>query len=400
MRHPADDGSQLRRRTGQDCDGAIDCADPDCQFDNDLDGFPAAPCGTDCDDNDPNVHPNAVEICRDGLDNDCNGAADCNDPVCAGDPSCCGNGACDAFENACTCPADCGSPPATEAGQCGDGADNDCDGCTDGADSDCGGQETSCTDGNDNDCDGSIDCADPDCVGDPSCCPPSQAPLAVLPPSHAVPGNNRYLSFVPQNSGRQTAIRVTLIGSSDFPAVVGKSWWVGPPTTYCENSGQSVPPAGGCGPAPGLPASTLLSADLQCSMHCMDWDGLGAEIHVGDREIVPGATYRVEAIDCACDPTVPGHFSPALTIGTPQWGDITGTCATCPCTVPDASVDVTTDVTALLSKFKNVACAVVTARADLEPDVPDRLVNISDVTRGLDAFRGRSYPLSAPSPCP
>ena len=58
-------------------------------------------------------------------------------------PGVCGDGACDAGEDECNCPADCGTPPTSE---------------------------TDCTDGIDNDCDGLVDCDDADdCGGDPSC---------------------------------------------------------------------------------------------------------------------------------------------------------------------------------------------------------------------------------------
>ncbi len=68
-----------------DCDGLIDCDDPDCDAvcnpctDADGDGFFAeANCGTkvDCDDNDASVHPGASEICDDGIDQNCDGNID------------------------------------------------------------------------------------------------------------------------------------------------------------------------------------------------------------------------------------------------------------------------------------------------------------------------------------
>ena len=39
-------------------------------------GYSATTLGTDCDDTRANTHPNAVEICSDGIDNDCNGVID------------------------------------------------------------------------------------------------------------------------------------------------------------------------------------------------------------------------------------------------------------------------------------------------------------------------------------
>ncbi|MCA9529405.1 MAG: hypothetical protein KC543_04640, partial [Myxococcales bacterium] len=84
-----------------DCDGRVDLRDPDCfvYFDRDADGF----CGigtddngdgdcldvgegrfgaTDCDDEDPEISPRAIEVCDDGVDNDCDGMIDANDPAC------------------------------------------------------------------------------------------------------------------------------------------------------------------------------------------------------------------------------------------------------------------------------------------------------------------------------
>ena len=51
-------------------------------YDHDRDGFEAVPVGSDCDDTNPGVHPDAEEICNNGADDDCNGKADLQDPAC------------------------------------------------------------------------------------------------------------------------------------------------------------------------------------------------------------------------------------------------------------------------------------------------------------------------------
>ena len=60
-----------------DGDGNVDCEDSDCDdaancIDNDGDGYSS---DVDCDDNEPDVHPDAQEVC-DTVDNNCDGVVD------------------------------------------------------------------------------------------------------------------------------------------------------------------------------------------------------------------------------------------------------------------------------------------------------------------------------------
>ena len=63
-----------------DCDGDMDYADIECTcYDNDGDGYAAVECGgKDCADDNPDINPAAVELC-DGIDNDCSGEVDDKD---------------------------------------------------------------------------------------------------------------------------------------------------------------------------------------------------------------------------------------------------------------------------------------------------------------------------------
>jgi hypothetical protein len=136
-----------------------------------------------------------------------------------GSPPECGDSLCNGDEDFCTCPGDCGAPPAEV---CDDGIDNDCDGLVDGDDvtdcpppgpcdgfvpvptacgvGECGSTGTTtcdpvtgeigntcalgdptpevCDDGLDNDCDAAPDCADGDCADADVCLPDTEPPTA------------------------------------------------------------------------------------------------------------------------------------------------------------------------------------------------------------------------------
>ena len=166
----------------------------------------SVPCDCPPDCSEPAANETAGVSCTDGLDNDCDGAVDCDDPDCDSDAACfvpgCGNGACEANENVCSCPEDCGSAPPMEV-SCENGVDEDCDGAVDCADTDCASNavcnvepcgdgacdsdngedgctcpsdcgappstERKCTDGMDDDCDGLADGDDPDCIVSSGC---------------------------------------------------------------------------------------------------------------------------------------------------------------------------------------------------------------------------------------
>ncbi len=144
-----------------DCDGNTDCDDSDCAGDTSCDAVcgdstcegseNSCNCAADC--GAPAVSETGDTDCDDGIDNDCDGDIDCDDSECSAATPCnpfCGDGNCDTGENACTCSADCGAAPLTEA-NCEDSEDNDCDGNTDCDDSDCD-DDAACADSCD--CDG------------------------------------------------------------------------------------------------------------------------------------------------------------------------------------------------------------------------------------------------------
>ena len=153
-----------------DQDGLTDCADPDCA------GQPCGPAPSTftCDVNlacscDGVVNPPPESNCTDGIDDDCDGFVDCADPDCASTTSCPETACGDGLDNDGDGLIDCDDPdcanqlcqPSPSTFRCDPTNTCSCNGVTNP------GSETACSDGLDNDCNGRIDCADSNCVGRP-----------------------------------------------------------------------------------------------------------------------------------------------------------------------------------------------------------------------------------------
>ncbi|MBI4700219.1 MAG: hypothetical protein HY744_03465 [Deltaproteobacteria bacterium] len=143
-------------------------------LDTDDDGDGYAEVQGDCNDQNADIHPGAVEICDDGSDNNCNGVKDASEPDADGD----GFGPCQGDCN----DADPNTSPVAQELP-GDGVDNNCDGVVDGdydgdgytaEQGDCDDANAAvhpnakedCANGVDDDCDGFKDAAQPDADGD------------------------------------------------------------------------------------------------------------------------------------------------------------------------------------------------------------------------------------------
>ncbi len=222
-------------------------------------------------------------------------------------------------------------------------------------------------------------------------CPPSTpAESAACCPDQGSGTTLRYLSFHAGDAGATQAIRITF---ADLPGphsvLNGHSMWATRPETVSELGGQLLP-------GPG--SSRFAAATLDCVPLFTTWSTIDT-LHVSHQAIVPGGVYRIQVVSGACEDFDESAFSSALVVATSQWGDTVGAFVDGAWTPPDGTINVPSDVIAVLDKFGSRVGAPVKARCDVEPAIPDRLINITDVTRTLDAFSGIAFPFAPAEPC-
>jgi hypothetical protein len=135
---------------------------------------------------------------------------------------------------------------------------------------------------------------------------------------------NRYLSIDPTtNYPGAVALRVELTNSADYPAALGRSWWVGEPRCLDAVTGDQVDPA----PNLYCRGASLFGwvSELVAAPVTRVWRE--KPVHVSGCGIVPACGYEVRS---SADGGA--HVSPPLAIATARdpdgdaqsWGDVTG----------------------------------------------------------------------------
>lgn len=124
-----------------------------------------------------------------------------------------------------------------------------------------------------------------------------------------------------------------------------------------------------------------------------------------DYQLDPNILYAEPdyAIDERCDQSLnESEFTDSLVVATSRWGDVSGSFDSGAgiWKAPDGTVDFFSDVLAVQAKFSNDTNAPMKGRCDIDPDLPNRVVDVTNVSRVLNAFQGFSYPFGGPIPCP
>lgn len=191
---------------------------------------------------------------------------------------------------------------------------------------------------------------------------------------------SRYIAFIPDNPGLDSAIRVTLSDLDLFSEMNGEIRWVGPPQEYWD--GQTANP-------------TFMAAQLVCEPHYQDWGSVGL-LSVYGTEVVPFSMYRIQTIANHCGVVDESLYSTPINIFTGKWCDTIEPFFDGSGSQPDIN-----DVVAVVGKFLG-RLNPPKLSSQFQPNLldPSLSVNISDILAVVDAFLGQIYLLEGPDLCP
>lgn len=191
---------------------------------------------------------------------------------------------------------------------------------------------------------------------------PSQEPSPIK--------KNRYISLIPTNPGRQTALKVTLtslhhfssLNAPDFSAYENQVRYIGPPQEYTDST---------------LFGTTFIASPLVCEPYYQDWSNINL-LHIFGDEIVPSSIYNIVSIN-------QNQESIPLVVETTQWGDIDG----------NNQVNVL-DISKIVDKVKDLPGALSKVQTQLEPQNlnPAANVNVLDIATAVDSLKSKPYPFS------
>ena len=195
-------------------------------------------------------------------------------------------------------------------------------------------------------------------------------PPRVPEPPHAA-DKNRYVSFDP-NSVEIRAFQMELTASAYFPSSTGMLGWVGEPDIN------------------GV--SRIVDQPVY-----REWPE--AVVHVGDCEVVPVATYEIRATMDAELFSEPLEVSTIAQPSPKMWGDCVGQLEGEAWAGPNGVVNMD-DIMAAVQRFQQHASAPHLTWVDVDDEVPNAVLNMTDIQRIVRGFKGEPYPFSDPASCP
>lgn len=187
------------------------------------------------------------------------------------------------------------------------------------------------------------------------------------PAPHNTP-KNRYITFDPNND-LMVALELSM---TTGPGATGVLGWVG------------APAANGVSRVVAAPVYRLWSEPY---------------VHVADCPIVPAAIYELRATIDEIE------FSDPFPVGTiaeptPQfWADCVGDFGGGAWSGPNGTVNFH-DIDAAVKVFQGAAGAADITWVDLHPEIPNYILNFSDISMIIAGFQGNAYLFADPADCP